>query len=68
MLWAVNPRIAVWDRIDLTLNIFDKHAQSKEAKLQIELARIEHQGPRIFGLGRTELSRQGAGIGTQGHW
>jgi GTP-binding protein HflX len=66
MLWAVNPRIAVWDRIDLTLNIFDKHAQSKEAKLQIELARIEHQGPRIFGLGRTELSRQGAGIGTRG--
>jgi GTP-binding protein HflX len=65
-LWEVNTRIAVWDRVDLILNIFDQHATTTEAKLQIELARIEHLGPRIYGLGGTVLSRQGAGIGTRG--
>ena len=65
-LWEVNPQISVWDRIDLILNIFDQHATTTEAKLQIELARIQHSGPRIHGLGRTELSRQGGGIGTRG--
>lgn len=57
--------VEVWDRIDLILNIFSQHAQSAEAKLQIELARIRHMGPRIFDMG-IELSRQGGGIGTSG--
>jgi len=57
--------IEVWDRIDLILKIFDKHAKSVEAKLQIELAAIRHMGPRIYGLG-LELTRQGGGIGTRG--
>ncbi|MDQ5951477.1 MAG: GTPase HflX [Patescibacteria group bacterium] len=65
-LWKVNTRIAVWDRVDLILNIFDQHATSTEAKLQIELAKIQHKGPRIYGLGGKELSRQGGGIGTRG--
>jgi GTP-binding protein HflX len=65
-LWKVNTRIAVWDRVDLILNIFDQHATTTEAKLQIELAKIQHKGPRIYGLGKTELSRQGGGIGTRG--
>jgi GTP-binding protein HflX len=65
-LWAVNPKIKVWDRVDLILNIFDKHAESAEAKLQIELARISYMGPRMYGLGGTVLSRQGGGIGTRG--
>jgi GTP-binding protein HflX len=65
-LWEVNTRIAVWDRVDLILNIFDQHATSSVAKLQIELARIEHIGPRIYGLGKNRLSRQGGGIGTRG--
>lgn len=65
-LWKVNTSIQVWDRVDLILNIFDQHATSTEAKLQIELARIQHKGPRIYGLGKTELSRQGGGIGTRG--
>lgn len=58
-------KIEVWDRIDLILKIFAKHAESGEAKLQIELAAIQHMGPRIFGMGM-ELSRQGGGIGTRG--
>lgn len=65
-IWPVNSHIEVWDRIDLILNIFDKHAVSKEAKIQIELARLEHSGPRIYGLGGTVLSRQGGGIGQRG--
>jgi GTP-binding protein HflX len=55
----------VWDRIDLILNIFDKHAQSTEAKLQIELARIRHMGPRIFKMG-SELMQQEGVRGTRG--
>lgn len=65
-LWKVNPNIQVWDRVGLILNIFDKHAKTREAKLQIELARITHEGPRIYGLGKDRLSRQGGGIGTRG--
>lgn len=58
-------KIEVWDRIDLILKIFQKHASTKEARLEIELASIRHMGPRIFGMGM-ELSRQGGGIGTRG--
>lgn len=65
-LWSVSPNIKVWDRIDLILNIFDQHATTVEAKLQIKLARATHMGPRIYGLGKTELSRQGGGIGNRG--
>lgn len=58
-------KMAVWDRIDLILAIFTLHATTVEAKLQIDLAKIRHMGPRIFGMGMT-LSRQGGGIGTSG--
>lgn len=57
--------IQVWDRIDLILKIFQKHASTNEARLEIELASIRHMGPRIFGMGM-QLSRQGGGIGTKG--
>lgn len=65
-LWSHNPKIMVWDRIDLILNIFDQHATTVESKLQIKLARATHMGPRIYGLGKSELSRQGGGVGTRG--
>ncbi|MFA5948018.1 MAG: GTPase HflX [Candidatus Gracilibacteria bacterium] len=55
-------KIQVWDRIDIILNIFEKHAQSTEAILQIELARIRHMGPRIMGMGK-DLMRQEGRIG-----
>jgi GTP-binding protein HflX len=57
--------VQVWDRIDLILKIFAKHARTTEAKLEIELASVRHMGPRIFGMG-LELSRQAGGIGTVG--
>lgn len=58
-------KLEVWDRVDLILKIFQKHASTREAKLEIELASIKHMGPRIFGMGM-QLSRQGGGIGTRG--
>lgn len=61
----INPQIEVWDRIDLILHIFEKHAKTAEANLQIELARMRYMGPRIYGMGHV-LSRQGGGIGTVG--
>ncbi len=57
--------IAVWDRIDMILKIFQKHATTTEAKLQIRLAGIRHMGPRIFRMG-LELGQQAGGIGTRG--
>jgi GTP-binding protein HflX len=66
LLWEANLNITVWDRIDLILAVFDKHAFSSEAKLQIELAKLRHLGPRIYGLGGTLLSRQRGGIGGRG--
>ena len=57
--------IKVWDRVDLILKIFERHATSTEARLQIELAAIHHMWPRIFGMGM-ELSRQWWGTGWSG--
>lgn len=57
--------ILVWDRVDLILQIFLKHAHTAEAKLQIELANMRHMGPRIYGMGKV-LSQQAGGIGTRG--
>lgn len=65
-LWNDRPDIQVWDRFDLILNIFDKHAHTAEAKLQIELARMHHMGPRIYGLGEDYFSRQGGRGNTKG--
>lgn len=56
-------KLQVWDRVDLILKIFQLHAKTPEAKLQIQLASIKHMGPRIFGMGM-EMDRQGGGAGT----
>lgn len=55
-------KLQVWDRVDLILKIFQRHAKTPEAKLQIQLASLKHMGPRIFGMGM-ELDRQGGGGG-----
>jgi GTP-binding protein HflX len=57
--------VRVIDRTTLILDIFAKHARTKEAKLQVELAQLEYRLPRLVGLG-LELSRLGGGIGTRG--
>lgn len=65
LLSAHRPQIEVWDRVDLILHIFKKHAKTAEAKLQIKLAETRHKGPEIHGIGRS-LSQQGGGIGSKG--
>ena len=57
--------VAVLDRTDLVIEIFSRRARSKEAKLQVELAKLTHQLPRLYGKGRV-LSRLGGGVGTRG--
>lgn len=55
----------IWDRTQLILQIFKKHASTAEAKLQIKLAELNHHGPELSGLGIT-MSQQRGGIGTKG--
>ncbi len=52
------------DRTRLILDIFALHAQTKEAKLEVELAQLEYQLPRLTRLW-THLSRQVSGAGVQ---
>jgi GTP-binding protein HflX len=64
---ALDKRLGmrVYDRSHLILEIFEKRAQSAEAKLQIEIAFLEHKKTRVSGRGKT-YSQQGGGIGTRG--
>ncbi len=55
----------VIDRTQLILDIFARHARSREGQLQVELAQLSYLLPRLTGRG-TELSRLGGGIGTRG--
>jgi GTPase len=55
----------VIDRTQLILDIFARHARSREGQLQVELAQLNYSLPRLTG-NRTELSRLGGGIGTRG--
>src|SRR5512139_1259305 len=57
--------IKVIDRSRLILDIFALHAQTHEGRLQVELAQLEYQLPRLTRLW-THLSRTGGGIGTRG--
>lgn len=55
----------VIDRTQLILDIFARHARTREGHLQVELAQLEYQLPRMAGKGQG-LSQQGGGIGTRG--
>ena len=55
----------VIDRSRLILDIFAQHAQTHEGRLQVELAQLEYQLPRLTKMW-THLSRTGGGIGTRG--
>ncbi|MGC8633586.1 MAG: GTPase HflX [Candidatus Limnocylindrales bacterium] len=55
----------VLDRSGLILDIFAQHAHTHEGRLQVELAQLEYQLPRLTRLW-THLSRTGGGIGTRG--
>ena len=53
------------DRSTLILDIFASRARSGEGKIQVELAQLKYNLPRLSGMG-TQLSRLGGGIGTRG--
>lgn len=57
--------IKVIDRTILILDIFAARAQSREGKIQVELAQLKYRMSRLTGLG-VSLSRLGGGIGTRG--
>ena len=57
--------VRVIDRTALILDIFAQRAESREGKLQVELAQLKYRLPRLTGMG-TALSRLGGGIGTRG--
>ena len=57
--------VRVIDRTILILDIFAARADSKEGKLQVELAQLKYRMPRLIGFGKS-LSRLGGGIGTRG--
>lgn len=53
----------ILDRSTLILDIFASRARSREAKLQVEVARLQYMLPRLVGL-HAALSRQGGGSGS----
>ena len=55
----------VLDRTQLILDIFAKHARTREGQLQVELAQLEYMLPRLAGRGKA-MSQLGGGIGTRG--
>ena len=55
----------VIDRTQLILDIFARHARTREGQLQVELAQLEYLLPRLAGRG-IEMSQLGGGIGTRG--
>jgi len=60
---ALQSRVV--DRTQLILDIFAQHAVSAEGKLQVELAQLEYNLPRMRGLWQ-HLERLGGGLGTRG--
>jgi GTP-binding protein HflX len=55
----------VVDRTQLILDIFAQHAVTAEGKLQVELAQLEYNLPRMRGMWQ-HLERLGGGVGTRG--
>jgi GTP-binding protein HflX len=60
---ALQARVV--DRTQLILDIFAQHARSAEGKLQVELAQLEYNLPRMRGMWQ-HLERLGGGLGTRG--
>src|SRR5947208_9046859 len=60
---ALGARVV--DRTQLILDIFAQHAVTAEGKLQVELAQLEYNLPRMRGMWQ-HLERLGGGVGTRG--
>lgn len=53
----------IWDRTYLILEIFSRRARTKEARMQVQSARLQYMLPRLTGL-RASLGRQGGASGS----
>ena len=63
--WETLAGIAVIDRQEVILDIFGRRAQTREARLQVELAKMQYSLPRLT-RAWGHLVRQGGGIGNRG--
>ena len=57
--------VRVVDRTQLILDIFARHARTREGQMQVELAQLGYMLPRLAGRG-VQMSQLGGGIGTRG--
>jgi GTP-binding protein HflX len=57
--------LPIVDRTMLILDVFARHARSRDGKLQVELAQLRYRQSNLIGVG-ADLSRLGGGIGTRG--
>ncbi len=57
--------LKIIDRTQLILDIFAQNAKGREAQVQVELAQLQYQLPRLMGQGEA-MSKLGGGIGTRG--
>ena len=57
--------VPIVDRTMLILDVFSRHARTREGKLQVELAQLRYRQSNLIGVG-ADLSRLGGGIGTRG--
>jgi GTPase len=57
--------VRILDRTQLILDIFARHARTREGQLQVELAQLQYLLPRLAGRG-IQMSQLGGGIGTRG--
>lgn len=58
--------VKVIDRTMLILDIFARHAVSREGKIQVEMAQLSYKSSRLSGSAGKAMSRLGGGIGTRG--
>jgi len=61
------PGMPVIDRTQLILDIFARHARSREGQLQVELAQLNYMLPRLTGKG-TSMSRLGGRVRRWRRW
>ncbi len=57
--------VKVMDRTMVILDIFAERANTREGKVQVELAQMQYRAAKLIGLGK-QMSRTGGGIGTRG--
>ena len=63
--WETISKITVIDRQEIILDIFGTRAQTREAKIQVDLARMSYSLPRLT-RAWSHLGKQGGGIGAKG--